>query len=78
MLTPFQDSWQRREDGGPYGLLDEFHLVVIPDEVVQAAALEAGDVDALNAPDSQVGLLLENEVLTSVVPQAVRCTGPGG
>ena len=67
VLTPFQDSWQRREDGGPYGLLDEFHLVVIPDEVVQAAALEAGDVDALNAPDSQVGLLLENEELTSVV-----------
>ena len=66
VLTPFQDSWQRREDGGPYGLLDEFHLLVIPDEVVQAAALEAGDVDALNAPDSQVGLLLQNEELTSV------------
>ena len=66
VLTPFQDSWQRREDGGPYGLLDEFHLVVIPDEVVQAAALEAGDVDALNAPDSQVGVLLENEDLNSV------------
>ena len=67
VLTPFQDGWQRREDGGPYGLLDEFHFPVIPDEVVQAASLEAGDVDVLAAPDSQVGLLLENEELTSVV-----------
>ena len=67
VLTPFQDGWQRREDGGPYALLDEFHLVSIPDEVVRVASLEAGDVDALVAPDSQVGLLLDNEDLTSVV-----------
>ena len=67
VLTPFQDSWQRREDGGPYALLDEFHYVVIPDEVVRAASLEAGDIDTMVAPDSQVGLLLENEDLTSVV-----------
>ena len=67
VLTPFQDSWQRREDGGPYALLDEFQIVIIPDEVVLAASLEAGDVDALTAPDSQVGLLLENEDLTPVV-----------
>ena len=67
VLTPFQDGWQRREDGGPYALLDEFHYVVIPDEVVRAASLEAGDIDTMVAPDSQVGLLLENEDLTSVV-----------
>ena len=67
VLTPFQDSWQRREDGGPYALLDEFHYVIIPDEVVRVASLEAGDIDALVAPDSQVGLLLDNEDLTSDV-----------
>ncbi len=67
VLTPFQDSWQRREDGGPYALLDEFRLVIIPDEVVRVASLEAGDIDALVAPDSQVGLLLDNEDLTSDV-----------
>ena len=67
VLTPFQDSWQRREDGGPYALLDEFQFVVIPDDVVRVASLEAGDVDALVAPDTQVGLLLENEDLTSAV-----------
>ena len=67
VLVPFQDSWQRREDGGPYALLDEFQYVVIPDEVVRAAAIESGDVDAFIAPDSQVGLLLDNDDLTSVV-----------
>ncbi len=67
VLVPFQDSWQRREDGGPYALLDEFQYVVIPDAVVRAAAIEAGDVDTFVAPDSQVGLLLDNDDLTSVV-----------
>ena len=56
VLVPFQDSWQRREDGGPYALLDEFQYVVIPDAVVRAAAIEAGDVDTFVAPDSQVGV----------------------
>ena len=67
VLVPYQDSWQRREDGGPYALLDEFHYVVIPDAVVRAAAIESGDVDTFVAPDSQVGLLLDNDDLTSVV-----------
>ena len=67
VLVPFQESWQRREDGGPYALLDEFQYVVIPDAVVRAAAIEAGDVDTFVAPDSQVGLLLDNDDLTSVV-----------
>ncbi len=67
ILVPFQDSWQRRADGGPYALLDEFHYVVIPDPVVQAASLEAGDIDSLGAPDSQVSLLLDNDELTPVV-----------
>ena len=67
VLVPFQDSWQRREDGGPYALLDEFQYVVIPDAVVRAAAIESGDVDAFVAPDSQVGLLLQNDDLNSVV-----------
>ena len=67
VLTPFQDSWQRREDGGPYALPDELQIVIIPDEVVRAAAIESGDVDAFVAPDSQVGLLLDNDDLTSVV-----------
>ncbi len=67
VLVPFQDSWQRREDGGPYALLDEFQFVVIPDAVVRAAAIESGDVDTFVAPDSQVGLLLDNDDLTSVV-----------
>ena len=67
VLVPFQESWQRREDGGPYALLDEFQYVVIPDAVVRAAAIESGDVDTFVAPDSQVGLLLDNDDLTSVV-----------
>ena len=67
VLVPFQDSWQRREDGGPYALLDEFQFVVIPDAVVRAAAIESGDVDTFVAPDSQVGLLLDNDDLTSIV-----------
>jgi ABC-type transport system substrate-binding protein len=67
VLVPFQDSWQRREDGGPYALLDEFQYVVIPDAVVRAAAIESGDVDTFIAPDSQVGLLLDNDELNSVV-----------
>ena len=67
VLVPFQESWQRREDGGPYALLDEFQYVIIPDPVVRAAAIESGDVDTFVAPDSQVGLLLDNDDLTSVV-----------
>ena len=67
VLVPFQDSWQRREDGGPYALLDELQYVIIPDAVVRAAAIESGDVDTFVAPDSQVGLLLDNDDLASVV-----------
>ncbi len=51
------DYWRRREDGGSFALLDEIHNVAIPDDVVLAAAVQSGEVDMIDAPDSQLDLL---------------------
>ncbi len=67
ILNPFADGWQKRADGNQYALLDEFELKVIPDDVVLAASLQTGEVDAIIAPDSQVELLLDDDNLTEVV-----------
>jgi len=52
------DYFHRLSDGGPAGMVDEIHELVIPDAVARATALINGDVEVLDeSPAAQLDLL---------------------
>ena len=68
VLTPFQDSWQRREDGGPYALPDELQ---IRDHPGCRSSEPRRSSPAMSTPSShrtvRSDCCLDNDDLTSVV-----------
>lgn len=56
--VPFPDHFYRLSDGGPPAMLDEFSIVSQPDEVVQVASLQVGDIEMIEeSPASQLTIL---------------------
>jgi peptide/nickel transport system substrate-binding protein len=54
----FPDYFQRLEDGGPAGMVDEIHELEIPDAVARATSLINGDLELLDeSPAAQIDLL---------------------